>query len=135
MRHCPNCNVPVTPGASDCMKCGALLNLDGTFEIPASRGGVPSNERVSRRGKCWIASILVLFSPILSWPFLGVFTLFGCHGNEGTGVFCSPIFGFFDISSLASIVFMFAAWGLIFTIPLGLALSLLCPVFSSSNKR
>jgi len=75
--------------------------------------------------KCWLASAIVVLSPILALPLNMLFGFLGCHGNEGTGISCPPIVGI-DYSPIADLVFMFSAWGLIFSLPAGLILFLVC---------
>lgn len=75
--------------------------------------------------KCWLASAIVAISPVLAWPVNMLFGGFGCHGNEGVGVHCPSLLGI-DYSPIANLVFLFSAWGAIFSLPAGIVMFLIC---------
>lgn len=81
MNTCPNCHLWVSPGASDCSKCGALIREDGSFERPRLSTGTAPDERFNNGAIIITLSLLTLvLVPIVfkgfygqdTWSFWGV---------------------------------------------------------------
>lgn len=85
----------------------------------------------SPRKMCWKSAAVVFFSPFLCMPISALLKGFGCDGNEGVGIQCPPILGV-DFSSIATLIFLYSAWGTIFAFPLGVLLFIIG--FTLPNK-
>ena len=89
--------------------------------------------RFSFRVKCGITAVLVMVLPIVAWPLLALLVVAGCTGGMHVGISCPPIDGI-HLHSIPTDLLRFSAKGLIYSIPLGAALLLVCH-FASRRKQ
>jgi hypothetical protein len=72
MRPCPNCGALVTPGASDCPKCGVTFGYEGKIAMPRTDRAASS---LQRGGVAAVLTSLVLgflSAALMGLPFLGL---------------------------------------------------------------
>ena len=93
----------------------------------------PSRFRLSLKGKCFLAALVLMLAPVLGWPLLALFVVGGCEGGMHNGIGCPPILGV-SFHTLPTDLLVFGVKGFSLSIPLGLALLGVCLYFANRRK-
>ena len=83
--------------------------------------------------KCSLGAILVMLSPVLAWPLLALFVVGGCEGGISRGLGCPPILGI-HFHLLPTDLLLYSVKGFALSIPIGIALFVLCHFVGKKHK-
>ena len=95
--------------------------------------GPRNRPRFSLKQKCSVGAILVMLSPVLAWPLLALFVVGGCEGGISRGLGCPPILGI-HFHLLPTDLLLYSVKGFAFSIPIGVALLILCRFVGKKRK-
>ena len=80
-----------------------------------------------------LAGLLVMFVPVLTWPFLALLAIAGCAAGAGTAVIC-PLIDGINLHTVPTKLLLFSTKGLAYSIPIGAALLMLASVLSRKSR-
>lgn len=91
MKPCPNCGATLTPGSSDCSKCGVVFDGDQVI-LPASEAisDAESQNKAASASSSLAAFIFTLI--VLIWPFASFGALFMFDAPGAGGIFVWLLF-------------------------------------------
>ena len=95
--------------------------------------GPDKRPRFSPKQKCSVGAILVMLSPVLAWPLLALFVVGGCKGGIGRGLGCPPILGI-HFHLLPTDLLLYSVKGFALSIPIGIALFVICYFVAKKRK-
>jgi len=105
--------------------------MSQAFDFSFEQGNRP---RLSSKGKCNLAAAAVMILPMLAWPLLALFVVGGCSGSLHSGIGCPPILGI-HFKSVPTDLLLLSAKGLAFSVPLGLALLVICRFLPQKRRN